>query len=366
MNTEFVRSLTTQQQQQWSDFLKQSDHAHPNQHYSMSQIEIAKGRTSIFAIGSVNNQIVVAGLFSIRPLWFGRKYSLEAICLSGPVFNDPAHLKPFLGQTIDYFGQIGVGRISMTPFWFYPEAEAVKDVFRQMRFKSKREPIPTGLVDLRRSEEEMIAALSQKTRKDMRQLEKLPINVYPITQLEDTQPLYHCLSKMRSEKRILPMSWNEFKGLYLWAQDNPQMGCFLRADYEQTFISGMLLKYGTKCAHGSAYAINTEAKKMPPKTSLGFNLWWQSLLWVKKQGSCNFDVDYYEENVEPTHPFYGFYKFKKHFKPVQVYRIEPVCYDYQSTLCVLLKSSLILEKINGRIKSIACRMKNQLRKNDGP
>jgi lipid II:glycine glycyltransferase (peptidoglycan interpeptide bridge formation enzyme) len=362
MNIEFVRSLTTQQQQQWSDLLSQSDHAHPRQHFQMGQIEIAKGRTPVFAVGLVDDQLVIAGLFSIHPLWFGGRISLEANCLSGPVFNDPVYLKPFLAQVIDYFGQIGVGRISMTPYWFYPEAEVIKDVLRQMRFLPMREPIPTGLIELNKTEEEFTASFTKNARKKLRRLEKHPIHVYPIKRFEDTLPLFQCLSRMRSERAIMEISRKEFQETYLCLQGNPRLGCWLRADYEQTFIAGTILLCGVKYAHGVAYAINPEVEQTFPKVSLGFSLWWQSILWLNKQGSLYYDVDVYEENAEPAHPLYAVYQFKRQFMPVQVNRLEPYSYEYKSVTSVMLHGYLILEKIVRHVKSAVYVMKNRSKK----
>lgn len=356
MKVTFTFSLTPEQQHSWSKFIQKSDHGHPRQHFTMCQIKFAKKKKTVFVTGTVNNQIVVTGLFGIRPLWFGEQGSLEATCLSGPVFDDPVYLKPFLEETIEYFRRLNVGRVSVSPYWIYPEAENVKEIFRQMRFKPKCEYIPTGLVDLNRSEADIVASLSKNARKKLKRLETYPIKIYPATQLEQAEPLYNSLSRLRSERGVLPMSWNEFKETIVWSKQYPQLGCCLRADYENIFISGKFLLYGVKYAHGLAYAINSDVPKNLPKISLGFLLWWQGLLWVQKQGSRYYDVDVYEENVEPLHPLYAVYQFKKQFKPIQVYRLEPYYYDYKSITQILLRGSVVIDKLGCRLKRLTHKM----------
>jgi len=94
-------TLTPEQQQQWLRFWKKTRHSHPRQHFAMGDIEAAKGRKPVFVFGFEGDTIVAIGLFSIRPLLTNNKRSLEAFCLSGPVFDDPVYLNPFLTEVIN-------------------------------------------------------------------------------------------------------------------------------------------------------------------------------------------------------------------------------------------------------------------------
>ena len=127
MKTIITYSLTPEQQESWLNFWQSTKHAHPRQHYAMGQVEIAKGRKPIYAMGLVGSELVAIGIFSVRLLWNDKKFSMEAICYSGPVIENPKHMRPFMEEMIDYFKEIYVGNITITPYWLYPEAAAIKD-----------------------------------------------------------------------------------------------------------------------------------------------------------------------------------------------------------------------------------------------
>jgi lipid II:glycine glycyltransferase (peptidoglycan interpeptide bridge formation enzyme) len=326
MDVTFSYSLSPEQQQNWLEFWEKADHSHPRQHFAMGQIEVAKGRRPIFVMGNVADTPVIVAIFSIRPLWFRNQCSLEALCLSGPVFDDPVYLAPFLKEVVAYFKKQRVGQITISPYWFYPEAEAVKDELKAMKFSPIGMPRPTGIVDLRKSEEEILLSFSKKTRGKIRKLKEFPITIYPVTTIAEAQPLYDCLFKMRSERGILQMSWNEFKVTCLTLQNNPEIGACIAANYKQTFMAGRIILCGPRYAHSFGYAVNYEAARAFAKITFGCSLFWWSYLWAKKQGCYYFDVEGYDQNAEPTHPLYSIYAYKQQFKPSQVYRLEPfVC-----------------------------------------
>ena len=249
MDVTFSYSMSPEQQQKWFEFWGKANHSHPRQHYAMGQIEVAKGRRPVFVMGSVANAPVIVAIFSIRPLWFGNQYSLEALCLSGPIFDDPAYLSPFLKEVVAYFKKQRIGQITISPYWFYPEAETIKNELNAIGFSLKGEPKPTGIIDLCRSEEEIYKSISRKTRQQIGYAEKLPVEIHSAETLEEARLLFDVLSQMRVERGIIPMSWSEFKSTYLCLRENPKLGTCALVYYNKIFLTGMFVLSGPESAN---------------------------------------------------------------------------------------------------------------------
>lgn len=351
MEITFTDSLTPDQQQAWIKFWEQSPHAHPRQHYAMGQIEIAKGRKPVFAFGRVDSEIVVMGIFSIQPLWFGDKCSLEAICYSGPVFEDPKHIYPFMEQVIDYFKKRYVGKVTISPYWLYPEAAPVKNELTTLGF-SHGKPRPTGIVNLSCTEDELFMSFSKKVRKQIRKLEQFQFDIKITTAVEDAKPLYDSLSKMRFDKGIEQMSWPEFKETLLCLNKNPMLGLCALMNYEHSFLTGRFLLCGPETAHGLGYVVNRQTADLLPNITVGFTLFWWCFCWAQQHGYKFFDLEGYQENIKPDHPLYALYQYKRQFRPHQVYRLESFGYQCNFYVCLLLKGLKILDNTIRRLKSV--------------
>jgi lipid II:glycine glycyltransferase (peptidoglycan interpeptide bridge formation enzyme) len=360
MDVSFSYSLTREQQQQWFGFWKNAHHSHPQQHFAMGQIEAARGRKPIFVMGSVANTPVIVAIFSIRPLWFRRRYSLNAVCFSGPIFDDPVYLAPFLKEVVAYFKELRIGQTMISPYWFYPETEAIKTELNKLNFGFVKDTKYTGVIDLCRTEEEIYESISRKTRQQIGYAEKLPVEIRSAETLEEARPLFDCLSKMHLERGVQPMSWAEFKSTYLCLRENPELGTCAVVYYNKIFLAGMFVLCGPESANPMGYAINYVAAKAFPNITFGCGLWWWCFLWARKQGCKFFDVEGYNETAKQEVIVYQVYQFKSRFSPRQVYREHFTCCCNTVTYFIL-NGSILLGKVGRRITSLPYRIKKRIK-----
>lgn len=319
MKTTFHFELDQALRLDWDRFWQNCEHTHPRQHSLFGQIERAQGRTPIYAIGRTNGSIKCAGLFSIRPLFSGKRFSPQALCLRGPAFDNINHCEQFLLQTESHFKKLNTGCISLCPYWFYPQAKQVEDLLHNLGFTSGNgEAAPrstTGLVDLQRSDEEILAEMKSKTRQEIRRTDRLGVSIRPARTLEEAKHFYRQLSAMHRQRSLDAITFNEFKATFEYILKDQQLGILLNAFYDEQFLSGLWLVRGTHTCHYARFVVvRSELKKLANLT-IGPALWWHGIQWAKEKGCTTLNVEGYRNDVEPYHPKYHLYKLKGRFNP---------------------------------------------------
>ncbi len=134
MNVHFQYKLDQTQKTKWTDFWQNCKHAHAQQHVMFGEVEKVKGRIPIYIYGENNGNLECTGIFSIRPLLFRNQFSIEAICLSGPTFDEITHVEDFLLQVISFFKNLNVGNIRIQPYWIYPESKEIESILKKVGF----------------------------------------------------------------------------------------------------------------------------------------------------------------------------------------------------------------------------------------
>ncbi len=200
MKVHFQYSLNQKQKDDWTEFWINSDHSLCQQHLNYAEVERNCGRIPVYIYGEVNTTIKCIGIFTIHPLFLGNRFSFEAICRHGPVFNDITYVEEYLSRVISHCKSINVGSIRIAPYWICPETEKVEKLMTKMGFLSysdsphivnrirKRQfssHFTTSVVDLRPDREEIIASFSESTRRMIRRAVKLNIVVRPAASEEE-------------------------------------------------------------------------------------------------------------------------------------------------------------------------------------
>ena len=318
MNVNLNHSLDQSQQIEWDRFWGQCEHTHPRNHLLFGRIERARGRTPVYATGEVDGRLVCAGIFSTRPLLGGNRGSLEAVCQRGPIFDDVGYARDFLLEAANRFRELNVGGLRISPYWIYPEAEAVESLLGELSFcvyEGDGKRTPTGLVDLRPSEEEIFAGLRSKTRQEIRRAERLGVSIKPADSFEEAKPFYKCLSGLHQQRSLDAISFREFEATFEYIFKKRELGVLLNAFYGSTFLGGLWIVRGPKVSHHARFVVEREKLRDLANLTIGAALWWEAIKWAKSKGCTWLNVEGYEVGVDKTHPRYYVYKLKKKFNP---------------------------------------------------
>lgn len=325
MKIKFTYQLDDKSQQGWADFWSKCQHTHPQQHHSFARVEESKGRIALYATGVVDEEIVCTAVFSIRPLFIGKKYSLEAVSLRGPMFDDARYLGEFLRHTIDHFKMLKVGRVRISPHWAFPEAETVQEVLNGVGFSpcyAKSKGLETtGVVDLTRSEDEILGSFSRKIRKNIRVAIEQEVKIRVADDKWQGGQFLAGLNKMLVSRRLTPVSAGEFEGVADHVIKNPSLGVILNAYKGPTHLGSNYVAMCPESAHGLRFFIESEKLRHIKHLTLAPYLWWQGMKWAKKCGCRWFDLEGYDVTDDRDNRLYNIYKQKAGFSPELVTRL---------------------------------------------
>ncbi|MCK4793402.1 MAG: peptidoglycan bridge formation glycyltransferase FemA/FemB family protein [Desulfobacteraceae bacterium] len=345
MRTDFFYELDSVKQSEWTEFWRTCQHTHLHQHLLYGEVERARGRTPVYVIGDVDGRIVCIGIFSIRPLFFGKRFSFEAECFWGPVFDDIECAKEFLLQVKSYFKALNVGSIKVCPYWFYPQAEVVESLLNELGFTttpSVGRPgvrFSTGLIDLNPSKDELLAALKSKTRQEIRRTGRLGVSIRPAENWDEANRFLQHLSTIYRQRSLdyAAVSSKEFKAVFEHILKDGELGVLLIASYDQTFLGGLWIFRGTQTCHYAKYVVVRQTLKKLASLTIAPALWWRGIQWAKDKGCRWIDVEGYRDDLEPYDPRYRYNRFKNRFNPTLAQRIGMHVYVHNRAMHAIRK-----------------------------
>lgn len=359
MQIYFNTSLNEEGKKDWNDFWLNCQHSHVRQNYILGEIEKAKGRKPIYVCGKINGQIVCIGIFSIKPFIFNNRFSMEAICLRGPAFDDIKHGYTFLLEVISWCKKINIGRIRISPYWHYPEAEFVESLLNELNF------IPingmhknrTALVDLQPSKEEILSSFPKRTRHEIRKADQLGVAIKTPENYHEAQEAYFCLRNMRKERGITPTSEKEFHAIYNTILRYQEQGILLIAKIGSIFLGARWSINSPSIAHGAGYAIMpNNLKHISTHLTIGVPLYWKAFQWSKDKGCSWFDLEGPADLDDPTDPLYKISQFKQRFKPIAIDRINEHYFICNNAMYMLHKVYDMIDKVSRFVTSVPYRM----------
>lgn len=318
--------LTVAKHLQWEHFWRRCNHAYPRQHPTYARIEIEQGREVLFISGEVEGEVKCAGIFSIRPLGPGGRFSFEAYCLRGPAFDDCDLLIPYLEGVLRTFKSLGTGMVRISPYWRYPEALGVESILLSMGFvptSRNSGRLDTGIVGLSIPESELFASFSIKTRQHIRSAEKFAVEIRTVSTIEESLDSFECLNDMRIQRGLTSMSKGEFKASFEAVLSNHQLGVLVNAYGGGKFLGTLGVLWSPQVAVPAIYAINTENCVAHSKNmSIGPALWWNAILWAKSMGCSWLDVEGYNPDTPRSSHLFHIHEFKKKFRPEPIQIID--------------------------------------------
>jgi peptidoglycan pentaglycine glycine transferase (the first glycine) len=178
----------------------------------------------------------------------------------------------------------------------------------------------TVTLDLTRSEDDLLAQMSQNTRRKVRTTAKKAVTIRAATP-EDLPTLYHLyqVTGERDAFLIRPPDYYE----KAW-RDFMQAGLAhaLIAEYEGEAIAQVILfHFGQKCWYFYGASSNRERNRMP-----NYGLQWAAMQWAKAQGYTIYDMWGAPNDFVESDSMWGVFQFKRGFRGTVVRHIG--AWDY--------------------------------------
>lgn len=192
-----------------------------------------------------------------------------------------------------------------------PNSEIFKPpAFLNVKVGERMFSYATYLIDLQKSEQELLANMQPKTRYNIKLAAKKSVKVkvgHSQKMLEEFLSLYHQTAN-RQKFFIHPDEY--FKTLFDIFQQDKQAEIITGYYQEKPLASIMVLIYNKTLFYPYGGSTNKHKELMP-----FYLVMWQAILLGKKQGCRFFDLwnCLLPEMENPTHPWYGFHRFKKGF-----------------------------------------------------
>lgn len=290
---------------EWESFLARHPNAHLLQTAAWGELKAAFGwRVFRLQVGESGAQVF------FRPLPFGVSI---AYVPKGPVFRgeQPA---PDFWPALDW-----LCRQQRAAFCTL-EADAWEDE-KTFPFPKEWHPSPkpiqpprTLIVDLRGSEDEILARMKQKTRYNIRLAEKKGVRVRPWDDLES----FHRLMQITGQRDGFGVHSLDYYRR-AWELFHPNEECeLLVAEYaNQPLAALMVFRHGRRAWYLYGASSDLERNRMPT-----YLLQWEAMRWAKAHGAEEYDLwgvpDADEQTLEAHFTtrqdgLWGVYRFKRGF-----------------------------------------------------
>lgn len=200
--------------------------------------------------------------------------------------------------------------IRFCPIW--ERTDTNEEVFKSLGFRNAPihvHPEVSWVLDLDKSEEDLLYGMRKTTRYLIRQAQKNPdIQIIKTQSLEDLEKFYQIYQETASRHNFVPFSF-EFlkKQLEVFKKDN-QILIFL-GKYKNEIVSGAVVVYWQ---NGAFYHHGASLRKYS-KIPVSYLVQWEAIKEAKNRG-CNFYSFWgIAPDNRPNHPWKGLTLFKKGF-----------------------------------------------------
>ncbi len=192
-----------------------------------------------------------------------------------------------------------------------PDGTAFIELLKQRGWRSSADQVQfrnTITIDLTRSEDQILAAMSQNTRRKVRTAAKKNVTIREgsTADLDTLYRLYRVTGE-RDDFLIRPPDYYR----RAW-QDFIEAGLahVLIAELDgQAIAHVILMHFGQKCWYFYGASSNEERNRMP-----NYALQWEAMRWAKKQGYSVYDMWGAPSVFDESDPMWGVYGFKRGFR----------------------------------------------------
>ncbi|MBP5330143.1 MAG: peptidoglycan bridge formation glycyltransferase FemA/FemB family protein [Spirochaetaceae bacterium] len=266
-------------------------------------------------------------------------FSLAYIPLA-PVCGDNTNINEYFESLIKITEQIKSLLPARTIFIRFDPPVSFSDNFTQDDFKkviskysklnkpvSDIQPPDTVILDLTRTEDEILSEMKSKWRYNIHLAEKKNVQIKTVkvtdSDFEKSIDIFYDLYKTTSERDGIALhSKNYYLDLFKCANENsdsPIISLYL-AEHEETPLAAIITLFTPKQAVYLYGASSNEKRNLMP----AYLLQWTAICDAKKHGCCEYDFYGIPPTDDESHPMHGLYRFKTGFGGAIVHRVGSV------------------------------------------
>ena len=306
---------------EWDRFVASHRHGSILQTTNWARLKNRFGWTSHRVWLRQDGRLVAGAQVLFRSLAFG--LAKIAYIPHGPLvdWHDEEQVMVLLNQIDLSAYERGAGVLKMEPYVWQVEVSAAEWQALCQQYGSRPDtdtiqPPQTVIVDLRPSEEEILAGMKQKTRYNIRLAARKGVTVRQGT--ADDIPIFNHLMRITGQRESFGVHAPVYyRAAYeLFAPDNQAV--LLIAEYKgRPLAAVMVFALGQTAAYLYGASGNEERPRMPT-----YAVQWASIQWAKAQGCTRYDLwgipdtpeaELEENFTQRSDGLWGVYRFKRGF-----------------------------------------------------
>jgi len=219
-------------------------------------------------------------------------------------------LKAILKELKEIGKKERVSFIRVCPIW--ERSEENEEIFKKLGFRNAPihvHPEISWILELDKTEEELLYGMRKTTRYLIRQAQKNPeIHIKKSQSLEDLKQFYKIYQETASRHRFVPFSFDYLKDELETFKKDDQILIFL-AKYKGEVVSGAVIVYWQ---NGGFYHHGASLKKYS-RVPVSYLIQWEAIKEAKKRGCDFYSFWGIAPKDRPNHPWKGLTLFKKGF-----------------------------------------------------
>ena len=193
----------------------------------------------------------------------------------------------------------------------YLPGQAVMRTLKQRGWRFSADQVQfrnTITLDLRQSEDDLLAAMSQNTRRKVRTAEKKGVTIRAAT-LADLPVLYDLYRATGERDAFLTRPFDYYQQAWQAFMEAGLAHALIAEADGQPIAHVILFHFGSKCWYFYGASANEERQRMP-----NYLLQWEALKWAKAQGYSTYDMWGAPDHFTEADPLWGVYEFKRGFR----------------------------------------------------
>ncbi|MCD6115026.1 peptidoglycan bridge formation glycyltransferase FemA/FemB family protein [bacterium] len=204
----------------------------------------------------------------------------------------------------------GVSFIRVCPIW--ERSEENEKVFEELGFRNAPihiHPEVSWILDLDKTEEELLYGMRKTTRYLIRQAQKNPeIQIKKSQSLEDLEEFYKIYQETASRHHFVPFSFDYLKKeLETFKKDNQIL--ILLGKYKNDIVAGAVIVYWQ---NGAFYHHGASLRRYS-KIPVSYLVQWEAIKEAKQRGCSFYSFWGIAPEDKPNHPWKGLTLFKRGF-----------------------------------------------------
>lgn len=265
----------------------------------------------------------------------------------GPVVDDPA--SPALAALVAEAGRIarrrGAFMLKVEPS--APDGDATwLAALARLGFTRNRyatHPRRSWVLDIRPSEEDLLAAMKEKWRYNIRLAGRKGVKVREATTGQDLDTFYDLYVETAKRDGFFIHGKQHYADI-LRHYGERDAAALLLAEYEGTPIAGLfIVKCGPVTTYMFGASSNQHRNRMPNHL-----LQWTAIQWAKARGCTLYDFRAIAEVIDPTDDLYSLYTYTHGFGGYSVLALETHDKPYNAPLYWIYRRSLELKRVRDR------------------